>query len=81
MLFRANVYDKYYHHGMILKCTHLSTEQQDALINLFTEYEELFCGKLGSMPKPPVRLELKQETKPFAARPYTVPKSMEHIAK
>jgi len=66
---------------MILKCTHLSTEQQDALIDLFSQYEELFSGKLGSIPGPPISLKLKQETKPFAARPYTVPKSMEHIAK
>jgi len=33
------------------------------------------------MPGPLVSLELKQEAKPFAARPYSVPKSMEHIAK
>ena len=29
----------------------------------------------------PVSLELKQEAKPFSTRPYTVPKSMENIAK
>ena len=66
---------------MILKCTHLTTEQRDSLTKLFSKYEELFSGKLGCMPGPPVNLELKQEAKPFAARPYTVPKSMEHIAK
>jgi len=62
---------------MILKCTHLSTEQPDALINLFAEYEELFSRKLGCMPEHPVSLELKQEAKPLSTRPYTLPKLME----
>ena len=79
--FRANIYDKYNYRDMILKCTHLTTEQRDSLTKLFSKYEELFSGKLGCMPGPPVNLKLKQEAKPFAARPYSVPKSIEHIAK
>jgi len=79
--FRANVYGKYNYRDMILRCTHLTTEQRDSLTKLFSKYEELFSGKLGCMPGPPVKLELKQEAKPFATRPYSVPKSIEHIAK
>ena len=51
------------------------------MLQVFSKYEELFSGNLGKVPGPPVSLELKQEAKPFAARPYTFPKSMEHIAK
>jgi len=51
------------------------------MLQVFSKYEELFSGNLGKVPGPPVSLEVKQEAKPFAARPYTVPKLMEHIAK
>ena len=71
--FRANVYGKYNYRDMILKCTHLSTEQQDSLIDLFSQYEELFSGKLGCISGPPVSLRLKQEANPFATRAYTIP--------
>jgi len=79
--FRANVYSEYNYSDMVLKCTHLSTTQQDSLIDLFSQYEELFSGKLGSVPGPPVSSKFKQEAKPFAARAYMVPKSIENIAK
>jgi len=79
--FRANVYNEYNYRDMVLKITHLSTKQQDSLIDLFSQYEELFSSKLGSVPGPPVSLKLKQEAKPFATRAYMVPKSIENIAK
>lgn len=66
---------------MVLKCTHLSTEEQDSLIDLFSKYQELFSGKLGSVPGPAVSLKLKSDAKPFATSPYTVLRALEHIAK
>jgi len=79
--FKANNYEKYNYRDMVLKCTHLSPSQQDTLIDLFSSYEELFNGKLGSVPGPPVSLKPKTNAKPFAARAYTVPKALESIAK
>jgi len=79
--FKANNYEKYNYRDMVLKCTHLSPSQQDTLIDLFSSYEELFNGNLGSVPGPPVSLKLKTNAKPFAARAYTVPKALESIAK
>ena len=76
-----NVYDKYNYRDMVLKCKHLNKEQQDILIALFSQYEELFSGDLGSVPGTPVSLKLKTDAKPFASRAYTVPKALEHIAK
>jgi hypothetical protein len=76
-----NIYQKYNYRDMVLKCEHLSCEQQDILIDLFSQYEDLFSGDLGSVPGPPVSLKLKPNAKPFASRAYTVPKALEHIAK
>jgi len=59
--FRANVYGKYNYHDFVLKCTHLSTEQQDSLIDLFAKYKELFSGNLGRVPGPPVSLNFKKK--------------------
>jgi len=50
------------------------------MLQLFSKYEELCSGKLRKVPGPPVSLNLKKDAKPFAARPYTIPKSMESIA-
>ena len=66
---------------MVLKCPHLHKDQQDALISLFSEYEELFSGDLGKVPGPPVKLHLKPNSVPFSACPYTVPKALEHVSK
>jgi len=79
--FKPNRYDKHNYRDMVLKCTHLSAHQQEMMLQLFSKYEELFSGKLGKVPGPPVSLSLKKDATPFAARPYTIPKSMESIAK
>ena len=79
--YKANTYDKYNYRDMVLRCTHLSSHQQNMLLELFSQYEELFSGKLGSVPGKPVSLKLKSNAKPFASRAYTVPKALEHIAK
>jgi len=78
---KPNIYNKYNYRDMVLKCHHLSGEQKDVLIDLFSQYEDLFSGKLGSVPGPPVSLKLKPGSKPYYARAYTVPKALEHIAK
>ena len=78
---KPNIYDTYNYHDMVLRCEHLTKEQQDSLISLFSDYEELFSGKLGTVPGPPIKLKLKPNAVPFCARAFTVPKAIEHIAK
>ena len=67
--FKPNRYDKHNYRDMVLKCTHLSSHQQEMMLQLFSKYEELFSGKLGKVPGPPVSLELKQEANPSQPGP------------
>ena len=66
---------------MVLRCNHHSTEQQNAFLSLISKYKELIGGKLGCVPGPPVSLKIKPGSKPFCSRAYTVPKSIEQVAK
>ena len=56
-------------------CTHLSLPDQNELMELLTEFEELFDGTLSDWNTEPVSFELKEGTKPFHGRPFPVPKS------
>eukprot|EP00804_Cyclotella_cryptica_P004753 CCRYP_016234-RA/>CCRYP_016234-RA protein AED:0.21 eAED:0.21 QI:0/-1/0/1/-1/1/1/0/111 len=56
-------------------CTHLSLQDQNSLLELLTEFEELFVGTLGDWNTEPMSLELKEGTKPCHGRAYPVPKS------
>ena len=51
-------------------CTHLSLQDQNNLLELLTEYEELFDGTLGDSNTEPVSFELKEGTKPYHGRPF-----------
>ncbi len=56
-------------------CTRLSFPDQNKLLELLTEFEELFDGTLGDWNTEPVSFELKEGTKPYHGRPFPVPKS------
>ena len=56
-------------------CTHLSLQDQNKLLELLTEFEELFDGTLGDWKTESVSFELKEGAKPYHGRPYPVPKS------
>ena len=79
--FKANDYKKYNYRDMVLKCNHLQSQDKNKLLDLFSKYENLFNGELGTVPGEPVKLKLKSDVMPYAARPYTVPKAIEYIAK
>jgi hypothetical protein len=44
------------------------------LLELLTEYEELFDGTLVNWNTKPISFELKEGTKPYHGRPYPVPR-------
>ena len=56
-------------------CTHLSLQDQNLLLELLTEFEELFDGTLGDWNTEPVSFELKEGAKPYHGKAYPVPKS------
>eukprot|EP00804_Cyclotella_cryptica_P004308 CCRYP_013506-RA/>CCRYP_013506-RA protein AED:0.46 eAED:0.46 QI:0/-1/0/1/-1/1/1/0/116 len=56
-------------------CTHLWLQDQNSLLELLTEFEELFDGTLGDWNTEPVSFELKEGAKPYHGRTYPVPKS------
>jgi hypothetical protein len=58
-----------------VNCTHLSLQDQNKLMEVLTEFEELFDGRLGDWNTKPVSFELKDGTKPYHGRPFPVPKS------
>ena len=55
-------------------CVHLSLDDQNKLLDLLTEFEDLFDGTLGDWKTEPVSLELKEGAKPYHGRAYPVPK-------
>jgi hypothetical protein len=55
-------------------CSHLSLHDQNKLLELLTEYEELFDGTLGDWNTEHISFELKEGTKPYHDRPFPVPR-------
>ena len=56
--FKPNQYDKHNYKSMVERCDHLDNNQRATLVELFSKFKELFSGKLGRVPGPPVRLKL-----------------------
>ena len=55
--------------------SHLSLQDQNKLLELLTEFEELFDGTLGDWKTDPMSFELKEGAKPYHGRLYPVPKA------
>jgi Reverse transcriptase (RNA-dependent DNA polymerase) len=77
----SNEYDEHNYRSMILKCNHLTHEQQDVLLELYSKYALLFDGTLGKVPNVQVHLDLKPNSKPFCARAYKIPHYITDIAR
>ena len=57
--------------------THLDVEEQQHLYNLLKQYEYLFDGTLAKWKGKPVNFELKPNAKPYHAKAYPIPQSLE----
>ena len=57
--------------------THLTVEQQKQLNFLLKRFEYLFDGMLGKWNSRPIDLELKDNVRPYHAKPYPIPHSLE----
>ena len=53
----------------------LEPTQQEQLLQLLTEYNDLFQGTLGCVPGPPLDLELKPNVQPYHAKPFPIPRA------
>eukprot|EP00957_Ditylum_brightwellii_P048094 3651116-Ditylum_brightwellii.AAC.1 len=49
----ANECNKHNYKDMVWNCTHLTVNQQNQLINLFSDYANLFDGTIGTIPGKP----------------------------
>jgi hypothetical protein len=56
-------------------CSRLCLQDQNKLLELLTEFEELFDGTLSDWKTDPVPFELKEGAKPYHGRSYPVPKA------
>ena len=63
---------------------HLTLDEQMNLLNLLQDFKDVFetltqrDGVLGTMPMPPVEIDLLPDARPYHGRPYPVPQS--HLA-
>ena len=55
-----NKYEKYNYYDILNNCNHLMVIPKLALANLFKKYKNVFSGKLGEVPCPPIELKLKK---------------------
>jgi hypothetical protein len=53
--------------------SHLDVSQGIALYSLLAKYEAIFEGKLVTMPGSPYRIPIRQDSKPFASKPFSTP--------
>ena len=60
---------------------HISTNQKQQLLRLLQKYETLFDGTLGTWKGSTYDIELKDNVKPYHARAYNMPKSIEKTMK
>jgi len=61
--------------------THLTVDEQQKLSNLLFEFQDLFQGKKGNFKGEPIDLELVPHSKPFYAKPFSIPKAYQQITK
>ena len=76
-----NKYQEHNYKNMVLKCSHLTSPQQQILLQVFGVYDELFSGTLGAVPNVKVHLQLKPNAVPYFSKAYTIPQKIYAIAK
>ena len=60
---------------------HLNDNQKNQLLNILKKNKTLFDGTLGKWTGRPYKIELKENAKPWHARPYPIPKIYESTLK
>ena len=72
-----------YHKGSLDDCipAHLNHSQSLKLRNLLKKHQSLFQGKLGTMPGDPYIIQMQSNAKPYHARAFQIPVSIEPLMK
>ncbi len=60
--------------AVVNSCSHLSSEEQNMLLTLLTDFEPLYDGTLGAWKTMPVSFELKEGVRPYHGRAFPIPK-------
>ena len=68
-------------HQVAQEATGLTEAQKVQLERLLLEYETTFDGTLGTWEGDPYKIQLREDVKPFHARPFSVPKAYERTLK
>jgi hypothetical protein len=67
--------------AVIIKQTHLTSNEQDLLKTVLLEFQDLFQGKKVTYNGEAIELELLPEAKPFYEKPFSIPKAYQQITK
>ena len=65
----------------VQELNHLTPDQRQLLAQTLKKFPTLFSGGLGELKIPPISLELVEGAKPYHAKPFPIPKSLEHTTK
>jgi hypothetical protein len=66
---------------VVQKQTHLSSDERKQLLQALKDFQEFFQGTPGKYTGRPIELELLPNTKPFYAKPFSIPKAYQQISK
>jgi len=61
--------------------THLTTAKKDQLQAMLLDFQDLFKGQKDKDNGEPIKLELRQGSKPFYAKPFSIPKAYQQVKK
>jgi hypothetical protein len=67
--------------AVVSECKNLNEQEQKQLLSMLNQYKSLFDGTLGHWKNEKYDIHLKQDAKPYHARPYPVPKAYEATLK
>ena len=57
-----------------MNLNHLKDKHQNSLLELLWKYKNIFDGTLGKYTDSDYTIELKEEVKPYNAKPFPIPK-------
>ena len=60
--------------SIITNLNYLKEKHRNSLLELLSKYENLFDGKLGNYTGSDYSIELKEDAKPYHAKPFPIPK-------
>ena len=69
-------YDKVKATKYVQELDYLNESEKDLLLNTLTQFPTLFCRDLGHLKIEAVHLELKENAKLYAARPFPIPQAL-----